>query len=345
MIPKRALDANGNLQSELSHNVTGGALIAQGYWTPYHCARALCITFCYPIRWALTPIFGPSFVNECLAPNDPDFGRFRIDPQLVLDAEAEAKKWDKRNAQSSRQQPSSSQAGISTRGSTARAATAKKTGAKKLEPRQKSVSRSLAQPGSNEELRYGKDSPPVSPKTIPAKSKHEVHSNTWSAVNEPGDSVTSERPLMSPYIGAITPLLLPAPVMSQPASVNNTIHKSVKHKKRKADNKAKQTPTSYPAATVLDADVDNADDAYYGTIDDYIVLSPVVSEPSMSPPSKKARQPDHGFNQADTHSQEYDIPSVSGRKVLSKTEMAAVYGLLKLIGQDGETSQEPIGID
>lgn len=58
---------------------------------PFKCARAVCLTFCYSIRWALTPVFGPSFVNECLKPDDPGYGRWKINPQLVLEAAQEVK--------------------------------------------------------------------------------------------------------------------------------------------------------------------------------------------------------------------------------------------------------------
>ena len=57
---------------------------------PYSCARAVCLTFCYPIRWALTPIFGPSFVRECLRPEDAGYCRFKIDSEIVRSAQLEA---------------------------------------------------------------------------------------------------------------------------------------------------------------------------------------------------------------------------------------------------------------
>jgi hypothetical protein len=50
---------------------------------PYACARAICLTFCYSIRWALTPIFGPSFIKECVPTDDPRFARFKIDPEVI----------------------------------------------------------------------------------------------------------------------------------------------------------------------------------------------------------------------------------------------------------------------
>lgn len=88
--PAKALTTNHGLK-ELSHSITGGALAAQGYWMPYKCARAICLTFCYNIRWALTPIFGPSFIKECLRPDHPGFSRFKIDPEVVRCATLEAK--------------------------------------------------------------------------------------------------------------------------------------------------------------------------------------------------------------------------------------------------------------
>ena len=50
---------------------------------PYHAARAIAATFCYDIRWALTPVFGDGFPSICLTPNDPCFAKFLIDPAIV----------------------------------------------------------------------------------------------------------------------------------------------------------------------------------------------------------------------------------------------------------------------
>lgn len=50
---------------------------------PYYAARAIAATFCYDIRWALTPVFGNDFPLLCLPPDDPGFGRFVIDPAIV----------------------------------------------------------------------------------------------------------------------------------------------------------------------------------------------------------------------------------------------------------------------
>lgn len=71
----------------MSLPITGGALVAQGYWMPYSCARAICLTFAYDIRWALTPIFGPSFIRECLERHHRNFACFKIDPEIIRCAE------------------------------------------------------------------------------------------------------------------------------------------------------------------------------------------------------------------------------------------------------------------
>ncbi|EMD00672.1 hypothetical protein BAUCODRAFT_179029 [Baudoinia panamericana UAMH 10762] len=87
--PAKALSTNDGLK-ELSHSITGGALAAQGYWMPYSCARAICLSFCYPIRWALTPIFGHSFLKDCLRPDQPGYGKFKISSEVISCARLEA---------------------------------------------------------------------------------------------------------------------------------------------------------------------------------------------------------------------------------------------------------------
>jgi len=90
--PAKALAANPGLR-DLAPSVTGGALVAQGYWMPYQCARALCLTFAYAIRHALTPIFGPSFVRECLRPTDPGFNRFKIEREVIRVSQMQVDSW------------------------------------------------------------------------------------------------------------------------------------------------------------------------------------------------------------------------------------------------------------
>lgn len=50
---------------------------------PFEAAKAVAATFCYNIRYALTPIFGIDFLGHCVVPEDPRFGRMVIDRNIV----------------------------------------------------------------------------------------------------------------------------------------------------------------------------------------------------------------------------------------------------------------------
>lgn len=50
---------------------------------PYQAAKAIAATFCWPIRWVLTPVFGYDFPETCLGPDDPGYGKFLIAPEIV----------------------------------------------------------------------------------------------------------------------------------------------------------------------------------------------------------------------------------------------------------------------
>ncbi|OCT47232.1 hypothetical protein CLCR_02262 [Cladophialophora carrionii] len=75
---------------ELCHSITGGALVAQGYWIPYEAAKAVAATFCWHIRYALTPVFGKDFPSICLPPNNENFGSMQIDPEITKYCAAQA---------------------------------------------------------------------------------------------------------------------------------------------------------------------------------------------------------------------------------------------------------------
>ncbi|KAJ5505257.1 hypothetical protein N7453_004214 [Penicillium expansum] len=65
--PAKMLNQNPGLR-DICHSITGGALSAQGYWMPYEAARAMAATFCWRIRYALTPLFGTEFPAMCIPP-------------------------------------------------------------------------------------------------------------------------------------------------------------------------------------------------------------------------------------------------------------------------------------
>ncbi|CAK7235200.1 hypothetical protein SBRCBS47491_009211 [Sporothrix bragantina] len=86
--PAKMLNLNPGLR-DITHSITGGSIMAQGYWMPFTCAKAVCATFCYHIAGALIPIFGPDFPSECLPPQSTDFARMVIDQALVIEATRE----------------------------------------------------------------------------------------------------------------------------------------------------------------------------------------------------------------------------------------------------------------
>ena len=57
---------------------------------PYEAARHLAATFCYRIRYALVPLFGPSFVSFCHHPQDPAYERMIISRDIIRQCTAEA---------------------------------------------------------------------------------------------------------------------------------------------------------------------------------------------------------------------------------------------------------------
>lgn len=102
--PARVLNLNPGLR-DITHSITGGALVAQGYWMPYSAAKAVAATFCHSIRYALTPIFGKDFANICTPPSDANFASFRIDSEIVRRCAAEANRWRLMGAGEARQTP------------------------------------------------------------------------------------------------------------------------------------------------------------------------------------------------------------------------------------------------
>ncbi|KAI1381796.1 hypothetical protein F4677DRAFT_439607 [Hypoxylon crocopeplum] len=87
--PAKMLNLNPGLK-EITHSITGGSIMAQGYWMPYHCAKAVCATFCHNIAGALIPIFGPDFPSLCTPSEAPEYSRMIIDQAIVIQSTREA---------------------------------------------------------------------------------------------------------------------------------------------------------------------------------------------------------------------------------------------------------------
>ncbi|KAL8681045.1 MAG: hypothetical protein Q9186_002818 [Xanthomendoza sp. 1 TL-2023] len=85
--PAKMLGKNPGLK-EICHSITGGSLAAQGYWMPFEAAKAVAATFCYRIRYVLTPIFGLDFPAQCIAPGAPGFDSMHVAPKIILECVA-----------------------------------------------------------------------------------------------------------------------------------------------------------------------------------------------------------------------------------------------------------------
>jgi hypothetical protein len=60
---------------------------------PFQAAKAIAATFCYNIRWALTPVFGNEFPAICLPPSNPGYAKFVIDHDIVRECTDETSRF------------------------------------------------------------------------------------------------------------------------------------------------------------------------------------------------------------------------------------------------------------
>lgn len=208
--PAKALTATHGLK-ELSHSITGGALAAQGYWMPYSCARAVCLTFCYDIRFALTPIFGQSFIKECLRPENPSFGRFKISSEVVRRAQLEAQ--GLRSGESSRSATPANDAGAFQ--DIPRSVPHAAAPLKELRPRKEQPTFKLGSPFESDSEASERDythfktpfeSPELSPKTT------RFHASPgWTSINRRQDMLTPPSPPNNTPVGSLSHSLLTEP--------------------------------------------------------------------------------------------------------------------------------------
>ena len=67
---------------------------------PFDAAKAVAATFCYHIRYALTPVFGLDFPSLCIEPGDESFSRMVIDRSIVRKCTEEAKEYRRLSGES-----------------------------------------------------------------------------------------------------------------------------------------------------------------------------------------------------------------------------------------------------
>ncbi|KAG9013981.1 hypothetical protein FRB95_004350 [Tulasnella sp. JGI-2019a] len=70
----RMIEAQPELAMQL-RRVRGGYLKIQGTWLPFDVALRLARRVAWPIRDDLVPLFGPTFPDSCLSPDQPGFGQ------------------------------------------------------------------------------------------------------------------------------------------------------------------------------------------------------------------------------------------------------------------------------
>lgn len=60
---------------------------------PFEAARAVAATFCWNIRYALIPLFGPDFIKLCRQESSDQFGQMAIDPEIVRKCARDAQEY------------------------------------------------------------------------------------------------------------------------------------------------------------------------------------------------------------------------------------------------------------
>ncbi|KAG0031606.1 hypothetical protein BGZ82_006919 [Podila clonocystis] len=73
----KIIDANPILET-IIRKVRGGFLKIQGTWMPHQEAYDLAKKTCFKLRYELVPVFGPSFVNDCIPQDTPGFGSIHL---------------------------------------------------------------------------------------------------------------------------------------------------------------------------------------------------------------------------------------------------------------------------
>ena len=72
---------------------------------PYEAAKAVAATFCWSIRYALTPVFGIDFIDMCVPPDSEKFGVMMIDANITRICTEQAKAFKKLEFESPHPRP------------------------------------------------------------------------------------------------------------------------------------------------------------------------------------------------------------------------------------------------
>lgn len=182
---------------------------------PYSCARAICLSFCYDIRWALTPIFGESFIKECLRPEHAGFRSFKINSEVVRCAQLEAE--GLRSGASSRSgSPVDGHDNHAVRSQEIPRSEPAPAQLKQLRPRKELPAFNLRSPFESDseasDRKYTRDntafeSPELSPKT----TRHNHSSPGWTSINRQHNDMAPPSPPNNTPVGSLSHSLLTEP--------------------------------------------------------------------------------------------------------------------------------------
>jgi len=288
--PAKALSVNAGVK-ELSHSITGGALKAQGYWLPYQCARAICLTFCWNIRWPLVHIFGPSFVRDCVKPNEPDYGNFKIPQEIVRCATLEAESWKptRKNGRYVDGIPRSAPQEVDT-------ISRKELRPRSIKPRFKQGSPFESDGYATDDTRGFRiatplaDSPGISPKS--SFHEHTITSSGWTSINRPRNTSSPPSPPNNSPVASLSNSLLAQPHFASwrdadPAQLSAGLQRAVKmptaahDKKRAAKRRRSSNSKTKAGAAYTDSHSTSDADVSESESDDADIL--------ISPPRGKKR--------------------------------------------------------
>jgi hypothetical protein len=206
----------------------------------------------------LTPIFGPSFINECLRPQDLGFGRFKIDPEVVRCATLEAEGW--KIGHTSR---GGSTEEAKRHKDTPRSAPELPAPSKELRPRSDKPAFKLSSPfesdsdaSNGHRNNYSYKSAALEPLELSPKSKRaDATTSGWTSINS--SRYTTPAPLYQTPVRALAKSLLTEPRYSptvswrdaEPEKVKPTITGEAPIDRRRSTRSRKPVQTTEPSDT------------------------------------------------------------------------------------------------
>ena len=151
---------------------------------PFEAAKAVAATFCWNIRYALTPIFGPDFPSQCIPPDSDRFG------EMVIDAEVTRRCTEEARAYRSMETRASSRASSIMRSPATPDSPSYPRHIKHLRPKDLEPSQTCSD--------YSTDDGPGQNYTLASAASNLSYRNTWTPANTPRSAARLDLRLCSP---------------------------------------------------------------------------------------------------------------------------------------------------